>query len=277
MRDHQFNPTGLESMKRQSPHVPVTPQEIIEQVHEAYEIGITLVHVHARHNDESPTHEPEIYATIFDGIRKHCPDLVICASTSGRVEQDFDKRSAVLELRPDMGSLTLGSLNFSSGPSINAPRTIERLLEKMEQFGVRPELECFDVGMINYAKYLIERQRLKPPFYFNLLVGNLATAPDDLIQVGLMIRSLPVGAWWALAGIGRAQLRANTLAILEGGGVRVGLEDNLWEDDARTRLATNASLLQRIHQLAAIFERPVMKPATFGRLGFYNRLARGQG
>lgn len=136
---------------------------------------------------------------------------------------------------------------------MNAPQTIERLLEKMEQLGVRPELECFDVGMIHYANYLIPHQRLKPPDYFNLLVDNLATAQDDLLQVGLMIRTLPPGAWWSLAGLGHAQLRASTLGILEGGGVRVGLEDNLWEDPGRTRLASNTSVLRRIHQLAETF------------------------
>lgn len=143
--------------------MPITPQRIIEQVHEAYQIRITLVHIHARHADESPAHEKEIFATIFEGIRRHCPDLVICASTSGRTVQDFDKRSEVLDLRPDRGSLALGWLNFRSGPSANAPQTIERLLEKMEQYGVRPELECFDVGMIHYANSLIQHRRLKQP------------------------------------------------------------------------------------------------------------------
>lgn len=145
-----------------------------------------------------------------------------------------------------------------------------RLAEKMEHHGVRPELECFDGGMINYAKYLIGKSVLKPPFYFNLLVGNIATAQDDLLQTGLLINQLPAGALWSLAGIGKSQLRANTLALLEGGGVRVGLEDNIWLDAERSVLATNQQLLRRIHDLAAVFERPVMSPAAFGKLGFYN-------
>ncbi|MCX7887541.1 MAG: 3-keto-5-aminohexanoate cleavage protein [Verrucomicrobiae bacterium] len=265
-----FAPTGIVPTKRMSPHVPVSPSEIVEQVHEAYEIGITVAHVHARHPDESPAYEPDLYQEIFAGIRQYCPDLVICASTSGRVFSEFEKRSAVLELEPDMASLTLGSLNFARQASVNAPAMIERLVEKMADFGVHPELECFEVGMINYAKYLIGKGVLKPPFYFNLLVGNIATAQDDLLQVGLLIRSLPPGAWWSLAGIGSSQLRVNALAILEGGGVRVGLEDNLWFDTARARPATNAALLKRIHELAAFFERAVVPPAVFGGFGFYN-------
>ncbi|MBL9131237.1 MAG: 3-keto-5-aminohexanoate cleavage protein [Verrucomicrobiaceae bacterium] len=265
-----FTPTGMVPTKEMTPHVPVSPAEIIEQVHEAYELGITLAHLHARRADGSPAFEKSIYAEIFDGLRRHCPDLVLCASLSGRSFAAFEQRSEVLELRPDMASLTLGSMNFAREASVNSPEMIARLAEKMDHFGVRPELECFDAGMVHYAKYLIGKGLLKPPYYFNLLLGNLATAQDDLIQTGALIHQLPAGAYWALAGIGSSQLRASTLALLEGGGVRVGLEDNLWLDTRRTRLATNLDLLRRVHQLAAVFERPVMRPAAFGALGFYN-------
>lgn len=258
--------------KQMTPHVPVSPAEIVEQVHEAYEIGITLAHLHARHDDGSPAHGKSIYAQIFDGVRRHCPDLVICASTSGRSTPEFEKRSEVLELSPDMASLTMSSLNFAREASMNTPDMILRLANKMAQFGVIPELECFDGGMINAVKHHIGKGTFKPPFYFNLLVGNLATAQDDLLQVGLLINALPSGAFWSLAGIGSSQLRANTLAILDGGGVRVGLEDNYWHDADRTQLATNSSLLRRVHELAAVFERPIMTPAVFGGLGFYNQL-----
>jgi uncharacterized protein (DUF849 family) len=265
-----FTPTGMVPMKNVTPHVPVSPAEIIEEVHAGYELGITVAHLHARRPDGAPAFERDIYAEIFDGVRRHCPELVICASLSGRTFPAFEQRSEVLELRPDMASLTLGSMNFAREASVNSPEMIASLIEKMDRFGVRPELECFDGGMINYARYLITKSLLRPPFYFNILVGNIATAQDDLLQTGLLIRQLPEGSYWALAGIGAAQLRANTLAIIEGGGVRVGLEDNIWFDAHRTRLATNLDLLRRVHDLAAVFERPVMKPAVFGALGFYN-------
>ncbi|MCB1278755.1 3-keto-5-aminohexanoate cleavage protein [Prosthecobacter sp.] len=266
-----YTPTGMIPVKEMTPHVPVSPTEIIEDVHAAWEAGVTLAHLHARHPDGRPAYERRIYAQIFEGVRRHCPDLVICASLSGRTFPAFEQRSEVLELEPDMASLTLGSMNFAQEPSMNSPDMIAKLVEKMKHHGVHPELECFDGGMINYAKFLIGKSVLKPPFYFNILVGNVATAQDDLQQVGLLINQLPDGAIWSLAGIGKSQLRANTLAMLEGGGVRVGLEDNLWFDAGRTRLATNLELLRRIHELAAVFERPVMKPAEFGRLGFYNQ------
>jgi uncharacterized protein (DUF849 family) len=266
-----FTPTGMVPTKAATPHVPVSPAEIVEQVHEAYEIGISVVHLHARRADGSPGYEPEIYADIFAGVRRHCPDLPLCASLSGRSFPEFEKRSAVLELRPDMASLTLGSLNFVREASMNSPEMIQMLVEKMDQYGVVPELECFDAGMINYASHLIRKGVLRPPHYFNVIVGNISSAQADLQQVGMLICSLPVGATWSLGGISAAQLRANAIAIMEGGGVRIGLEDNLWFDADRTQLATNAGLLRRIHDLAAIFERPIMKPTAFRALGFSNR------
>jgi 3-keto-5-aminohexanoate cleavage enzyme len=266
-----FVPTGMVPTKEVTPHVPITATEIIEQVHEAHAIGITIAHIHARHADGTPAWEPEIYGPILDGIRRHCPDLVICVSLSGRSYGEFEKRSAVLQARPDMASLTLGSLNFSREVSVNSPEMIQRLAEAMVGYGVVPELECFDQGMIHFAKYLAGKGILKPPFYFNVLVGNIATAQADLTQVGVLLQNIPSGGLWSLGGIGHAQLRANTLAIVEGGGVRVGLEDNIWFDAERTQLATNTSLLRRIHELAAIFGRRPMTPAAFGALGFYNR------
>jgi 3-keto-5-aminohexanoate cleavage enzyme len=266
-----FTPTGMVPTKDDSPHVPVSPAEIVEQVHEAYEIGITVVHLHARRPDQRPAYEPEIYAEIFAGVRRHCPDLPICASLSGRSCPEFEKRSAVLELRPDMASLTLGSLNFLREASMNAPEMIRMLIEKMDQYGVVPELECFDAGMINYANHLIAKGILAPPHYFNLILGNVAGAQADLLQVAALLPIVPSGAVWSLGGIGAAQLRAHAIAIMEGGGVRVGLEDNLWLDSARKRLATNAALLRRVHDLAAFFERPLMTPTAFCGLGFSNR------
>jgi uncharacterized protein (DUF849 family) len=152
-----FVPTGMVPTKAVTPHVPVSPAEIVEQVHEAYDIGITLVHLHARRADESPAYEPDIYERIFAGVRRHCPDLPICASLSGRTFADFEKRTAVLDLLPDMASLTLGSLNFSRDASVNDPDTILRLIGRMRDRDVVPELECFDAGMVNYANHLIDK------------------------------------------------------------------------------------------------------------------------
>lgn len=266
-----FTPTGMVPTKAMTPHVPVGVSEIVEQVHAACAIGITLVHLHARDmRSGEPTYHKEIYSEIVEGIRRHCPELVICLSLSGRNFNEFSKRSEAIELQPDMGSLTLSSLNFPRQASVNAPDMIDSLAEKMEAYGVHPELEVFDLGMIHFAHYLIRKNRIRPPFYFNLIFGNLAGMQTDLAEIGLALHQLPPDSLWALGGIGRQQLQANAIAISTGGGVRVGLEDNLYFDRDKKILARNADLLKRIHTLAEIFERPVMTPAEFGQLGFYN-------
>jgi 3-keto-5-aminohexanoate cleavage enzyme len=266
-----FTPTGMIPTKQMTPHVPVAPAEIVEDVHRAVEIGITMVHLHAR--DEAtgaPTYKASVYEKIIRGIRSFAPDLVLCVSLSGRTFNQFAQRSEVLQLdgavKPDMGSLTLSSLNFNKVASINAPEMIHALAQVMATRGIVPELEAFDAGMINYARYLHKKAVLARPFYFNLLLGNIACAQADLLHAGLMVRDLPDDSLWSLAGIGDAQLPMNSLAIAMGGGVRVGLEDNIFYDRARTRLATNAELLHRIHTIAQANERTLMPPSELRRL-----------
>jgi uncharacterized protein (DUF849 family) len=165
-----------------------------------------------------------------------------------------------------MGSLTLSSLNFNRIASINSPEMIQNLASKMQEEGILAELEAFDTGMINFAKYLESKGLLKPPHYFNLLLGNIACAQADILHAGIMIRDLPQNSYWSMAGIGDAQLMINSLSIAIGGGVRVGLEDNIWYDTSRTRLASNNDLIKRIHIIAEANEREVMKPAEFRQL-----------
>jgi 3-keto-5-aminohexanoate cleavage enzyme len=266
-----FAPTGMIPTKEMTPFVPVTVSEIVEDVHEAWEIGITMVHLHAREASTGrPTYKAEVYADIIGGIRRFAPELVICVSLSGRDFQEFEKRAEPLDLegalKPDMGSLTLSSLNFNKQASMNAPDMIQALATRMKERAIEPELEAFDLGMINYALYLERKQLITAPYYFNLLLGNIACAQADLLHAGLMVRDLPPGSVWSLAGIGDYQVKMNSIAIVAGGGVRVGLEDNIWYDQARTRLARNADLLNRIHSLAEAHERPLMSSAEFRTL-----------
>jgi uncharacterized protein (DUF849 family) len=266
-----FAPTGIVPTKGMTPFVPITPDEIIEQVHEAYEIGITMVHIHARTDDGECEYKSSVYSKIIEGVQKHCSDLVIVVSLSGRRYSEFEKRSEVLDLKPDMGSLTLSSMNFTKEANVNSPDMIMMLARKMKKLGIVPEFECFDNGMINYSKYLISKEVVSPPFYFNLFVGGLFTAQADMSHIAPMIHDLPGKSYWSMAGLGAEQLKANILAVATGGGVRIGLEDNIWYDRNRLKLATNKELLLRIHELASIVERKVMNPRAFGALGFYNR------
>lgn len=263
-----FTPTGLIPTKSQTPYVPISVPEIIEDIHSACELGITKVHLHARDIEtENPAYKKDIYAAIIEGVRVFAPSLVICVSLSGRTFGKFEERSEALELdgnlKPDMGSLTLSSLNFNKMASVNSPEMIQNLAAKMQNLGIVPELEAFDAGMINYSKYLIKKGLLTPPFYFNLLLGNIACAQADLLHAGIMIRDLPENSLWSFAGIGDQQLIMNSVAIAIGGGVRVGLEDNIWFNNARTKLARNIDLIRRIHVLAEANDREIMTPAEF--------------
>lgn len=260
----------MKPMRSDNPTVPIEPEEIIEQTHEAFEMGITIAHLHARNTDGTPTYRSEIYRRIFEGVRRHCPDLVICASSSGRKWTEFENRAEVLSLHPDMCSLTMSSLNFPDGASVNSPDMIIRLAEEMTAHGVNPELEIFDLGMINYANYLIRKGILQGPGYWNLIFGNLSGMQADFASMAAGMQMIPTGAEIAFGGIGDQQLRANAMAISMGIGVRVGLEDNLWMDAGRKQPASNLSLLKRVHALMAMHEKYPLPAAMFGKAGFYN-------
>lgn len=260
-----FTPTGMIPTKAMNPHTPVTPEEIADEVLKAAELGVSIVHLHARDENEEPTGSKEVYADIIRRIRAKNKEIVIGVSTSGRKDKTFEGRSAVLELegdaKPDMASLTLSSLNFNKQASMNSPEMIQKLAAKMLEKGIKPELEAFDIGMINYGNYLIKKGLIQPPHYFNLLLGNIACAQADLINAGLMIRELPEQSTWAFAGIGDAQLKMNTLALIWDGHVRVGLEDNIFFDNpVRSQLASNIQMIERIVSFAKTYGREIATP-----------------
>ena len=260
-----FTPTGMIPTKQMTPHAPVSVSEIVEDVHRASEIGITMVHLHARDEETGiPTYRAEVYASIIEGIRSFSTDLVLCVSLSGRNFKEFEKRAEPLQLtgdlKPDMGSLTLSSLNFVQHASLNDPDMVVALAREMRRRGIVAELEAFDLGMVNYARYLERKGLIEAPHYCNLLLGNIASAQPDPLHLGAMIRDLPANTLWSVAGLSVAQLPMNAIAIALGGGVRIGLEDNIWFDSGRSRLAANADLLRRVHSLAQIHERSIMKP-----------------
>jgi 3-keto-5-aminohexanoate cleavage enzyme len=148
---------------------------------------------------------------------------------------------------------------------------ILKLAEKMKEYGVVPELECFDMGMINYGLYLISKGVVEGPFYWNLLFGNIAGFQANLRQMGTALAEIPSDHFVGLAGLAGDQLKVNASAIAMGYGVRVGIEDNIWWDNKRTRLASNTELIKRIHNLMDIHGKEIMTSSEFGAMGFYNR------
>jgi uncharacterized protein (DUF849 family) len=256
--------TGMVPTKADNAAVPVTPEEIAADAERVAEAGAAIVHLHARDEDGAPTWRPDVYRDVIHRVRERCPDVIVCVSTSGRTFKSFEERSAVLDLdgdeQPELASLTLGSLNFPRQASVNEPQMIRRLAERMAERGITPELELFDLGMADYLVHLVEREVLRPPLYVNVLLGSLGTLSASAGNLAAVVRALPDGATWSAAGIGRFQLDVATLATAMGGHVRVGLEDNLWLDRARTVPATNGALVARPVELARLLERRPAAP-----------------
>jgi 3-keto-5-aminohexanoate cleavage enzyme len=257
----QLAPTGTVTSRQDTPYVPITPEEIARDTYEAYELGASVVHVHARDGEGKPTLKKEAYISAITSIRKKCPDIIICASTSGRMDPDIEHRLEVLDLAPEMASLMMGSVNFFKNPSINAIDTIQKLACAMNDKSIKPEIEVFEPGFINTAKYLAVKGYLKPPLHFNLLLGSLGDISADIRDLVYLVESLPSGCTWSATGIGRFQTQITTAAILMGGHVRIGLEDSIYLDNETKRLATNTELVERVIRIADELGREIASPA----------------
>jgi 3-keto-5-aminohexanoate cleavage enzyme len=258
-------PTGMVPTRADSPHVPLTPSEVAADVRRCVDAGASIVHVHPRDAEGRPSQDPAVAASFIAAIRAATPDVIVCITTSGRVEPGLAARVRVLELdgdaRPEMASLTLGSLNFPKQASVNAPETIQGLAARMRDRAIVAEWEIFDLGMLDYAAYLRTRGLLPDPVYANILLGSLGTLQATPLNLALAVERLPAGATWAATGIGRHQFQMNRLAIAMGGHVRVGLEDNLWWDADRTELATNPRLVERLVRIGRAMGREPASPA----------------
>lgn len=257
-------PTGMVPTRAMTPHVPLTPDEIADDVAAAASIGITSVHLHARDEDGDPTWEREVYARIVGAVREKAPEVVINVSTSGRTWSEVERRADCLaldeDLKPDLASLTLSSLNFLTQASVNSPETIHALAQIMLERGIVPELELFDFGMVNYVHVLQRKGLLPGPVVANLFFGNVAGMQASLGEIGLAVDRLPAEAIWSGTGLGDFGLTAQSHLVAAGGGVRVGLEDGIWFDRGRTRLATNPMLVERVHALLELHGRTMMAP-----------------
>jgi 3-keto-5-aminohexanoate cleavage enzyme len=258
--------TGMTGRRDRVPHLPVTAEQIADDAQACFRAGATVLHVHARDADEQPDWRRAAYAELIPELRRRCPGVVVCATTSGRDVAEVDKRGDVLELdgdaRPDMASLTLGSLNFHTGPSVNAIATIEALATRMRDRGIVPELEVFDLGMAHLAHRLRRAGLLgEAGSYANLMLGFHNGAPADARTLVALVGALPPRTTWAAAGLGAFQTVANALALAMGGHVRTGLEDNPHLDHVSRAPATNALLVGRAVAQAEAVGRTVATPA----------------
>ena len=259
--------TGAVPRKADNPAVPVTPAEQIESTREAYAAGASLVHVHVREDDESSSSDPRKFAEVQDGVRRHCPGMIIQFSTGGRGRSQ-DERGKPLDLRPDMASLATGSVNFARQIYDNHPDLVEGMARTMLDFGIKPEIEVFDLAMLYTTKTLIDRGLIKPPPHVQFVLGipNAMPARLKVLEFGVSeLADLMPGATWTAAGIGRHQLQVARWALARRGHVRTGLEDNLKYD--KTRLASsNAELVSQVVEICPEYDRHPASPAEARRI-----------
>lgn len=238
--------TGSVPRKKDNPAVPITPAEQIESTQQAYEAGASLVHIHVRNDDETPSSDPERFARVREGIRRYCPGMIIQFSTGGR-GRDPSQRGSALYLKPDMASLSTGSVNFPTIVYENHTTFVEGLARQMKEYGVRPEIEIFDLSHLHGAKRLIDQGLMdeRPHVQFVMGVQNALPAEEHLLDIllGELRRLMPFATWTA-AGIGRNQARVMDWALARNAdAVRTGLEDNI--RITKERLATgNAELVE---------------------------------
>jgi len=250
--------TGSVPRKKDNPAVPITIAEQIESTHEAYEAGATLVHLHVRDEDERSSSDRHRFAELQEGIRKHCPDIIIQFSTGGR-GRSFEQRGAMLDLKPDMASLATGSVNFPTIVYENPPDFVRSLAQTMLDHNVKPEIEIFDLAMLYSTVDLVNQGLLKSPVHVQFVLGvkNALPARREILEfeVEQLKKNLP-DATWTAAGIGRHQLEVNHWTLQLGGHCRTGLEDNVrWDKD--TLAKSNAQLVSRVASLCAEYGRPV--------------------
>jgi 3-keto-5-aminohexanoate cleavage enzyme len=252
--------TGAVPKKKDNPAVPVTPPEQIESTHEAYEAGASLVHIHVRNPDESPGSDPDLYGKVQEGVRKHCPGMIVQFSTGGR-GRDMSARGAMLHLKPDMASLATGSVNFPDRIYENPPDFVESLAKAMLDNDIKPEVEVFDLAMLYNAANLVKKGLLKEKPHVQFVMGIPNAMPARRSVFDFLRAELPAvlpGATWVAAGVARFQWEVNQWCLETGGHCRTGLEDNLKIDQNRLA-ASNAELVKKIADNCERFGR---RPAT---------------
>ncbi len=252
--------TGSVPRKEHNPAVPISPSEQIESTHEAFEAGATLVHIHVRDPDQASSSDAGKFARVQAGVKKHCPGMIIQFSTGGR-GRDPAQRASALHLKPDMASLATGSVNFPNIIYQNPPALIRDMAQQMLDYGIKPEIEVFDLSMLYIAVELAEEGLLAPPLHVQFVMGIRNALPGRREALAFMVselHALAPDATWIAAGIGRNQRVLNHWAAELGGHMRTGLEDNIRYD--KSRLArSNAELVELAAEIAVAHGR---RPAT---------------
>ena len=250
-------PTGNVPTRKDNPYVPVTPDEIAEDLYKCYKEGAAVAHLHARDKDGKPTASPEVFKEIVEKVKAKC-NIIIQISTGARGGKTMEERAAPLNLTPEMASLATGSSNFPRGINANPPELIEYLAKKMLDNGIKPEIEAFDVAMITNAEFFAKEGLIKIPMHFDLVMnvpGSVKGTPKNLFH---MIEMLPKDSTFTVMGVGNSHVQMITLGMALGGHVRVGLEDVL--EYSKGVPASNVELVKRAVRIAEAYGREIATP-----------------
>mgnify|MGYP005854681677 CR=1 FL=1 len=252
-------PTGNVPTKEMNPHLPVTPQEIADQIYECWQEGAAVAHIHARDKEGRPTSDVSVYREILERLRekKDC-DIITQLSTGGRAGNSYLERGQMICLKPEMASLSTGSSNFPTKANLNDPETIFYLAEQMRTYGVKPEIEVFDTAMLANALQFVKQGVIDWPLQINLVIGVPVSQPAIFQNLFFLYHNLPQGVTWTVSAIGKDHVPLSTMALALGGNVRVGLEDNIYY--SKGILATNVNLVRRIKNIALAMGKEIATP-----------------
>lgn len=251
---------GAEAYKTDNPNLPITPEELAQASLEAYQAGASIIHLHVRDSEGHPTQDKAVFQRTIDLIRAQCPELIIQPSTGGAVGMTWEERQQPLDCNVEMATITAGTVNFGDGVFYNPPDYMKKFAEKMQTQGIKPEIEVFEVGMIQNALRLVKKGLLTMPLHFDFVMGVPGGIPGTVDHLVHLVQTMPDGCTWTVAGIGRYELPLAAAAIVMGGHVRVGFEDNLYYR-YKQLAKSNAELVARVVRLAHELEREVATPA----------------
>jgi len=251
---------GAEVTKEHNSNVPYTVLEIAIEAEKAYKAGASIIHLHVRTDEGTPTQDRERFKACIEAIKERCPDAIVQPSTGGAVGMSNEERLQPVDLRPEMATLDAGTCNFGGDDVfVNTENTIKEFGQKMIELGVKPEIEVFDKGMIDMAIRLQKKGFIKTPMHFNFVMGvngGITATPRDLV---FMEGSIPAGSTFTVSGIGRSEFQMAAMAIIMGGHVRVGFEDNVYIEKG-IPAKSNAELVERVVRIAKELGRAIATP-----------------
>ncbi|HHF08730.1 MAG: 3-keto-5-aminohexanoate cleavage protein [Thermotogae bacterium] len=250
--------TGAEVTREQQPNLPITPDEIAEEAFRCFLAGASIVHIHARKSDGTPTQDMEVYREIKEKIERKC-NIIVQPSTGGAVWHSIEERIQPLYINPEMATLSTGTCNFGNDIFANPQEYMEKFAMEMKNRGIKPEIEVFERGMIENALRLVKKGLISPPLHFDFVMGVPGAIPATINDLVYLVNCIPDGSTWSVAGIGRHELPLALHAIAMGGHVRVGFEDNIYY--RKGELAkSSAQLVERVAKISREFGREIATP-----------------